>query len=177
MTVVGHELVWRGPLPPGQTQIEVEFAIGYHGDALDLEQSAPIPFAQVGAVTEKIDGYTIGGPSIADVTEQPVQGRTIVLARGPGTGRDGKLLIELRGLPHADTTPRMVAAGLAVLVLVLFGLYAASAPSEAVERRRLMARREELLAAVEKQGPGSREREAMTVELADIYRALDEEGV
>src|SRR5439155_11926220 len=119
LTVQGHEAVWRGPIPPGDTQLQILYVLAYQGDHLDFRQATPIPFAETAVVTEKIDGFSVTGSGLAS-EERELQGRKLVLYRGPGTLPNGELSLSLVGLPHSDPTWRLAAAAVALLIVFAF---------------------------------------------------------
>src|SRR6185312_283667 len=87
VTVAGHEVVVKGPIAPGDTEVQVVFA-------LDFEQKTPLPFDEVALVTEKIGGMTVEGNSLTS-EDRELQGRKLVLYRGPGTPAGGAIELHL----------------------------------------------------------------------------------
>jgi hypothetical protein len=176
LAVSGHEAVWKGPFPPGETELQVMFMLPYSGDTLEFVQPTPVAFAETAIVTEKIDGFSIQGPQL-ESEERELGGRKLLLLRGPGTTAGGELRLQLVGLPHGDPTWRYVTAALTVLLLVGFGLYAAQGDGGASEsRRKLEAKREALLnelVALEKSDGPKKKRDDLAEKLAKLYRELD----
>jgi hypothetical protein len=180
LTVQGHEAIWRGPIPPGDTQLQILYVLAYRGDELELAQATPLPFSDVAVVTEKIDGVSLVGNDLKS-EERQLQGRPLVLYRGPGTLPNGVLHLTLTGLPHSDPTWRLFAAAVAVMVIIGFVAWGLSGEAPQVSRVKLEQRREHLLeeiAALDAKGESDPKRQKKREELADklakIYRELDE---
>ncbi len=182
-SATGHEAVWKGPLPPGDTELQVMYVLAYQGDHVDLKQPTPIPFTEVNIVTEKIDGMAVEGQSVK--TEQrELQGKTLMLYRGSGTAAGGEILLTVTGLPHSNAIWRYLAGAVSVLLLICFGVYAASGPRVgAGNREKLTERREHLLdelAALESRTDGkddpkrARKVDELKDRLAKLYKELDE---
>jgi hypothetical protein len=183
-TVNGHEAVLRGPIAPGDTELQVMFALVYESGALDYAQPTPIPFTDVAMVTEKTDGLSVVGNQLSS-EERELQGRKLVLYRGPGTAAGGTVEFHVRGLPHADPTWRYVAVVVALGLLLGFGVYAVRGSGGRADRERLDQQREHLLnelaALSEKVGDKEdekrvRKRQELQARLVRIYRELDELG-
>jgi hypothetical protein len=181
LTVAGHEAVLRAPLPPGDTELQVMFALAYEGGALDFVQRTPIAFDDVAMVTEKIEGLTVEGNQLSS-EDRELQGRKLILYRGPGTPPGGSIELHFRGLPQADPTFRYLAVGVALAFLLGFGIYAASGSGGRANRDKLEQQREHLLAELAKLDGGgdddkrARKKEELTARLVKIYRELDEAG-
>ena len=178
LAVTGHEAIWRGSVPPGDTELQIVFVLAYQGDHVDFVQSTPIPFTDVAVVTEKIDGMSIDGVGIQS-EDRELQGRKLVLYRGPGTVPNGQLKLSIVGLPHSDPTWRLVAAGLSFAIVLGFLLWAASGPAPTNTRQQLEAERDRLLAelaAIEARESGGKKkrREELAEALERVYRELDE---
>ena len=179
VTVAGHEVVVKGPIAPGDTEVQVVFALAYDTGSLDFEQKTPLPFDEVALVTEKIGGMTVEGNSLTS-EDRELQGRKLVLYRGPGTPAGGAITLHLRGLPHNDPTWRYLASAIALLLIVAFGVYATRGVTGGGSRDKLEQQKEQLLgelAALEKTDGGDkreRKKQELTARLVRIYRELDE---
>jgi hypothetical protein len=191
-TATGHEAVWKGPIPPGDLQLQVGFVLPYEGGTFELKQRTPIAWSEVALVTEKIDGMSVDAPGL-QIEDRELQGRKLVLARGPGVSAGGEVRIAFHGLPHSDATYRLLSVGMALGILLCFGVYAAGGRGAHASRRALEATREGLIAELagledklEKSGghasnkAGSNDtklkkrRQELTERLMRIYRDLDE---
>jgi hypothetical protein len=183
LRVVGHEAILTGAIPPGDTELQIVYVLAYEGGALDLVQRTPVAFDDSAVVTEKIDGFTIGGQNLVP-EEKELQGRKLILYRGSGTSPGGILHLELRGLPHADPTWRYVSLILCIGFVVGFGVYAFGAGTRKSGRDKLLIEeREQLIGAlVELEQKGgddakkAKKRNELTAKLTRIYRELDEVG-
>ncbi|MFI5288960.1 MAG: hypothetical protein ACHQ17_04885, partial [Polyangia bacterium] len=175
--------VWKGPLKPGDTELQVMFVIAYKSDSIELEQPAPIPFTEVNVVTEKIDGMSVDGAGLNFTSEErEVQGRKLMLYRGQGVAAGGTVHLTMNGLPHTNPIWRNLAAAVTLLLFVGFGIYAfggaplAVSPREALEKRRDHLLEE--LAALDAKGDGDAKRHKRRDELADklakLYKEIDE---
>jgi hypothetical protein len=185
-TAAGHEAVFKGPIPPGDTELQVMYVLAYQGDRLEIKQSTPVPFTELNVVTEKVDGMSLESPSTLNSEPRELQGRTLMLYRGAGTTAGGEISLTMLGLPHSNPIWRYLAAAAAVLILLGFGAYAAGgSPVGAGAREKLEQRRDHLmeeLAALEKKHKESGEsdskrqkkRDELTDKLAKLYKEIDE---
>jgi hypothetical protein len=183
VTVAGHEVVVKGPIAPGDTEIQVVFALAYETGSLEVEQHTPLAFDDVALVTEKIEGLTVEGDRLQS-EDRELQGRKLVLYRGPGTSAGGSITLHFRGLPHADATWRYLASAVALALLLGFAIYASRGGlGGAATRDKLEQQREHLigeLAALQnsdKTGANDkmeRKKQELTARLVRIYRELDE---
>jgi hypothetical protein len=180
VTVAGHEVVVKGPIAPGDTEVQVIFALAYEGGSLEFAQHTPLAFDDIALVTEKIEGLTVEGNSPLNSEDRDLQGRKLVLYRGPGTSAGGTIELHVRGLPHNDPTWRYVASAVALTLLFAFGIYAMRGTGATMTRERLEQQREHLLGelvALEKTDGGEkrdRKQQELTARLVRIYRELDE---
>ncbi len=182
VTVAGHEAVVKGPIAPGDTEIQVVFALAYDSGGLDFEQRTPLAYDDVAMVTEKIEGLTVEGDRLQS-EDRELQGRKLVLYRGPGTQAGGAITLHMHGLPHNDPTWRYLASAVALLLLGAFGVYAARGVGTKATREKLEQQREHLLgelAALQNNDKASgsdkssRKKQELTARLVRIYRELDE---
>jgi hypothetical protein len=178
-SVNGHDAVWKGALPPGDTDLQVMFVLPFKSESLEFLQRTPVPYSQVAVITEKIDGFDIEGDF--DRQERPMQGRMLVLYRGEGTKAGGEIRLPLHGLPHGDARWRNLAAGVTLLLLLCFGIYAARGDGGVSEKRRtLEKKREHLLdelVKLEKKSEDekrNKKRDELKDKLAALYRDLDQ---
>jgi hypothetical protein len=188
LSIAGHDVVWKGPIPVGDTEIHVGFALAYKGLRLEIEQPAPLEVTEVNVITERIPGLTVESDEIrfAEPETQDIQGRAIQLFRGPGVAAGGTIRFRLVGLPHADVTWRLVAATAAVLLLVGFIGWALVGKSGTSSREALEKERERLLdelvaldaatAGGKSGGKQARKRADLVAELTRVYRELDRVG-
>jgi hypothetical protein len=180
--VNGHEAVLTGPIPPGDTELSISYALAYDAGAVDLVQRTPVAFDEFAMVSEPVEGMHVDGDGLR-TEERELQGRKIILYRGPALAAGGTLSLHLGGLPHSDPTWRYLAAALAVALVLGFGAFAARGNPRRASQAALEAQREQLLGqlvALEQKGGDedkrARKREELTQKLAHVYRALDEMG-
>ena len=179
-SVNGHDALLRGPISPGETDVQIMFLLTYDTPTLDFSQRMPIPMEQLSLVTEKIDGLDVSGNGL-ERTERTAQGRALLVFGGPSVPAGGEIALRFSGLPHANATWRYVAVVVVGLLLLGFGIYAAGGSETRGRRTTLEAERErllnELVALEQKQG-GDKKREhkkqELTARLAKVYRELDE---
>jgi hypothetical protein len=189
LSVSGHDVVWKGPLPVGDTEVQVVFALAYKGARLEIEQPAPIEFTEVNVIVERVPGLTVESEAVrfGPAESQDVQGRAIQLFRGTGVPAGGTIRFRLVGLPHADTTWRLVAAAVAVALLVGFIGYGLAGKRGGSTREALEKERERLLDELvaldaaaagnaKSGGKQARRRAELVAELTRVYRELDLEG-
>jgi hypothetical protein len=182
-SATGHEAVWRGPLPPGDTDLQVMFVLAYDSDSIEMVQTTPVPFAEVNVITEKIDGMSVEGMSFT-TEESTVQGRKLILYRGKGTPAGGEIRLTITGLPHTSASWRYLAALASVIILIGFGVYAARASMGgriAGQLEKLEQKRDHLLeelAAFDAKGAAdgkrAKKREELVDRLAQVYKEIDE---
>jgi len=185
--VTGHEAVWSGPLPVGDTELQVMYVLPYSGGELTVRQSTPVAFSELNVITERIAGLSAEGPFTSH-EDRELQGRKLVLYRGPGSPAGGTIEFQLTGLPHSNPTWRIGSAMLALALFVGFlgwGLSGRSASRRQVteleaEREKLMAQLAELEAKLtNKTDPKTvakraQRRHELVERLAEVYQELYE---
>jgi hypothetical protein len=182
-SINGHDAVWMGPLPPGDTQLRVGFVLPYHENEIELVQPTPIPFDRLALVTQQMEGLSVSGNGLHGEARE-MQGRKLMVYFGDGTSRNGELKLHVSGLPQTDATPRRIAAVVSIALIVLFGFYAAR--GQGSRRAQLERERRDTLASLievedelvgrEHDSKNLKRRDTLTAKLADIYRDLDELG-
>ncbi|MCS6911635.1 MAG: carboxypeptidase-like regulatory domain-containing protein [Myxococcales bacterium] len=176
-------LLWKGPIPPGDTDLRVGFLLKHRG-TLRFRQATPVAFEAVRVIAEKSPEMQVEGPGF-DSEERKWQGRDLLLVTGPAPSAGGVIEFTVTGLPYQAPLGRYLAGLIALAVAVGFGLAARrSAPGGdqvSARRERLERRRRELLdtlARIEgtRRGRPAADREQMMAELEQIYRELDQIG-
>lgn len=184
LQVVGHDAIYRGPIPPGDLQIRLGFVLPYEGEQKELVQPTPIPFARVALVTQTLEGLRVSGHELVG-EQRDMQGRKLTVYFGGSTTRGGDLTLRFTGLPHGDPTPRYLAAGVSILIVLVFAIYAAGGGGDRRTRLERDRRRafDELVTVDAKLAKGEGDKASLDArrtdlmgELADIYRGLDELG-
>ncbi len=185
VTVSGKDLVYRGVLPPGDTQLRVNYVIAYHGATAEIVQPTPIPFSRIAVVTQKLEGLSITGHELRG-EDRDMQGRKLTVYFGGSSDRGGELRLQLSGLPHSDPTPRWISAIVSLLIVLVFGVYAAGGGGAA--RIRLERERQSIFdelvqidaklasSAEADRASVEQERATLVTRLAEVYRGLDELG-
>jgi hypothetical protein len=130
----------------------------------------------------------MASPQLAGQQVIPAQGETYIGAEGTPVAEGQALTVSLTDMPHHSPAPRRAALALA-LGIILVGAWAAmrSHDDPAVrssERKRLIARREKLLAELVRLERDQRDdpryqkrREEIIAALEQVYGALDSDGV
>jgi hypothetical protein len=189
-TVEGRQVIWKGEIPPGPSQIAFGFVLPTSGPAVELRQKLSVPMDALVAISDRFDGMDVEGDGI-EKHEREMGGRRFYLVSGPKVPAGGEIQLRVVGLPQRSPLLRFLGAGLAAVV-ALWGLAAAMrARRNGPDRAALEAERAALLdeiAALEvaaqtsgasaqghgKDGKRGRRREELVSRLEAIYRALDE---
>ena len=191
-------LLWKGPIPPGDTALSVGFVLKHHG-TLKFQQQMAVAADGIRIVAIKLPDLKIDG--VSDSEDRKWNGRDLVVASAIVPGAGGSLEITLHGLPTDFYQLRIIAVLLALAIGLGFAylaIYRTSDESAETDRRRqaLMAQREALLdevirledgAAPESSPPGAaspkkgkaeksapRTLAQARADLEDVYRKLDE---
>lgn len=198
-TVEGPRVIVNGPFPPGSTPVQVSASFTETSGSFDLVQRFPAALTDYAVIVKKVGDTTMTSSQLAGQQVIPVQGENFVGAAGAPVAAGQPLTVSLTNMPHHSATPRRTALALAVGI-VLVGVWAATRTSndpatDGGERKRLVARREKLLAdlvRLERDERGDRDdrhdhhdhydhyrarREEIVAALEQVYGALDREGV
>jgi hypothetical protein len=152
----GRRITVTGPFAPGTTLVQFAYSMPYSSGDLQIEQAMPIPLSRVIALAQKAGDMRMQSPQLTEQREMAAEGQTYIVGQGPAVGSGGILEFNFTGLPHEARWPRMVAIGLAVLVLAAGGWLAFKTPQAAEDkvRTRLEVKRNQLfseLTSVEEQ--------------------------
>jgi hypothetical protein len=182
LMISGHDAVFHGPVPPGDTPLRVGFVLAHHGGRAELVQPTPLPIARVALVTQQLEGLNITGNDVVG-EDREMQGRHLTVYLGGPTHRDGELKLSFSGLPEADPTARYVTAAIVVLIVLVFAIYAVGGGGAErgrleSERRRLFDELQQIDQAIARGEAGDHalKRDKHVRRLAQIYRSLDELG-
>ncbi|MBI3048275.1 MAG: hypothetical protein HYY76_08170 [Acidobacteria bacterium] len=186
-SVSGDRVTVTGPFAPGTTSVQVGFQLRYDRPSLTIEQRWPAALEQLTVALEKVGAASMSSPQFSTVGEVRAEsGTPFLLASGPALPAGGTLSLDLVNLPVHSPTPRYVALSLAVAIVGIGAWFAfAWRTTDADARRRLVARRDELLAelaSLERRlrrgaalsGPEEARRQRLVTELEQIYGELDE---
>jgi hypothetical protein len=196
-TVSGDTVTVTGPFAPGTTSLQVGFQLRHDRPNLTVRQTWPAAVEQLNVAIEKVGAVSISSPQFSTVGEVNSEtGIPFLLASGNALAAGSTLEMQLTNLPVHPMTPRYVALGLAMLIMGIGGWFAfARRPETGETRRRLIQRREKLLAELaslrrrgisDKSGPhdpasktasaDEARRQRIVAELEQIYGQLDDVG-
>ena len=157
VTVAGHEVVVKGPIAPGDTEVQVIFALAYEGSTLDFAQRTPLAFEDVALVTEKIDGLTVEGNDAAGRGARAAGAQARALSRAGHLGGRRHRAAPARAAAQRSDVALSGVGGRAAAARRLRRLRRCAAPAASMTRERLEQQREHLLgelAALEKTDGG-----------------------
>jgi len=183
----GRRVSVSGPFPPGNTFVSIAYALPAPNGSVHIEQAFPADLEHIGLIVEKVGAPQVSSPQIQRQQEMPVAERSYIAAAGGRLTANTPLQVTITGLPHHSQTPRFVALGIAVTVVLIGAFFAwRSMPPAAPgsERKRLLARREKLLQDLVKLEANHRRgrvegsaytsrREQLLASLEHVYGALD----
>ena len=192
-TVRGDRVTVTGPFAPGNTSVQVGFQLQYDQAHITVEQKWPAAVEQLTVGVEKVGTVGLASPQFSTVGEVRTEtGTPFLLANGPPLPAGSTLTMQLTNLPVHSATPRRVALGLATTIVAIgFWLAFRRRVGSGEMRRRLVARRDQLLAdlaAVERRqrraaardrdvnATDATRRERIMSELEQVYAELDEVG-
>ena len=184
--VSGGRIEVTGPFAPGATHLEVAYFLPYGSGDVTVSQPLPAALSQLSVLAQKHGGTELISPQIQNRREVTSQGRTYIVADGPGLPVDSTLTLRLTGLPHHSRWPGTLAVVLAIAILGA-GLWSAMGPGDPAatsHRRNLESRRDmlfETLVQIETQRrAGSLDaaryavrRRELIAQLERVYRSLD----
>ena len=190
-TTNGPRVTVTGPFPPGSTFVQVGSQFTVTSGSFDIAQRFPADLTQYAVIVKKVGDTKLVSAQLAAQQVIPAQDETFIGAEGTPVSAGQPLTVSVTDLPHHSTTPRWIALLLA-LGIVLAGVWAAVRPpadaaAPSSERKRLLGRREKLLAELVRlertRGDEGRDqadgyyktrRAEIIVALENIYGALDE---
>lgn len=179
----------QGPFPPGETFIQVGYALPALSGSAEITQAFPVVLDHLPVMVKKLGNtMTLSSPQLDRQQEMPLEGETYIVGVGDRAIPAGQpITLRIGGLPHHSATPRWIALFVA-LAIVLAGAWAAWRPMDpkdrAETRKQLIARREKLfqeltrLEADARKGKGDASKYAarradLIAALEHIYGALD----
>jgi hypothetical protein len=187
-SVSANHVLVQGPFAPGGTFVQVACEVPTSSDSFALAPRFPAQLEQLAVVVKKLGDTKLASPAISRQQDLTEEGESFIAAAGGPVPPDQAIELTVSGLPHHSGVPQWTALSLAVIIIVA-GAWAASrpstvAPARAAERKRLIARREKLLAdlvRVEHDHRSSRldaaryavRREEVIAALEPLYAALD----
>jgi len=188
-TVSDNTVRVQGPFPPGETFVQVGFALPAPDGSVEIAQAFPATLDHLPVMVKKLGGATtLSSPQIDRQQEMPLEGESYIVGVGDRPIPPGQTItMTVGGLPHHSATPRWIALGI-VLVIALAGVWAgwrSVDPKDRTEvRKQLIARRERLfqdlarLEADARKGKGDQSKYAarradLVAALEHVYGALD----
>jgi hypothetical protein len=186
-TSTGNHIRVGGPFPSGKTTVQVGLDLPLSDGTVNFEQKFPATMESLAVIAKKAGDMKLASPQIAQQQDTTVEGTPVIIGAGGTLPAGHPFSLSVTGLPHHNSTPRRVALTLAVVV-VLAGVWAATRRedpgSRAIERKRLIARREKLFQDLVRlehdQRRGridarrfSARREELLASLEQVYGALD----
>jgi hypothetical protein len=191
-SVAGRRVEVTGPFAPGPTAVQVGYTMPYSGPNVTVEQTLPVPLAELTLIAQKVGEMAVHSRQIAQHRETPVQGQTYIVGRGPGIEAGGTVTLSFSGLPYHPTWPRNLALVLAIAILA-GGAWTSlrqggAGISETSRRKKLEGKRDRLfdeLTALEIQHRGhtvtpehyTERRRELVLALERVYAALDDQAV
>jgi hypothetical protein len=187
-TATGTRVRVQGPFVPGNTFVQVAFALPAASGSVNVSQTFPAPFEHLAVIVKKAGDTKLNSPQIDRQQDMPAGDGIYIAAAGEKPIPAGEAVtLNITGLLHHSDAPRWVALSLAVGIVVV-GLLAAGRPGDAKsqgdERKQLIARREKLfqdllrLETDHRRGRGDQSRYAtrrqeLVAALEHVYGALD----
>ncbi len=150
--VKGSRATISGPLPPGVTQVPIAFRLETWTDPWVLEQTFPLPIANVALAVQKLGDMRLHSAQTPTVRETSLQGTPFILATGSSLPAGTALSVTVSGVPHRNRWPVYLTIALAVAIAMWGAWIASSGQADdkqlAAHRRELEARRSRGLAAL-----------------------------
>jgi hypothetical protein len=186
---LGDRITVAGPFDPGPTSVEVAYRMPYSSGEVTIDQSLPLQLDGVAVLIRKTGELALTSPQLPAVQERNFEGDTYILAQGQKLAAGSTLSMSVSGLPHHTATPRRVALGLAIAVL-LTAVWASAKPprgASASRVKQLTGKREKIfseLVRLEQQRRAGQvdparyaeRRPALIAQLERVYRDLDADG-
>ena len=184
----GLRISVNGPFPPGSTHVQIGTAFTVTSGSFDLVQRFPAALTDYAVIVKRVGDTKMGSSQLAGQQVIPAQGETFIGAEGTPVAAGEPLTVSLTDMPHHNPAPRWAALGFA-LAIVLVGVWAATrttadAATRGSEFKRLIARREKLLADLVRLERDQRDdpryrtrREEIVAALENVYSGLDIDGV
>ena len=184
----GAHVTVDGPFPPGRTTVQVACQLPVTAASMDVVQAFPANLERLAVLVKKVGDTKLTSAQLTQQRDIPNEGQIIIGAMGNAVAANQPITLTLSELPHHSLAPRWTALSLAGLIL-LAGVWAATRPDDSsareVERKRLIARREKLLAELVRlesdyrSGRGDRarytsRREDLFTSLEHVFSALDD---
>jgi hypothetical protein len=191
-TVSGKRVVVDAPFAPGHTFAQVAYQLPAWSGEVEIRQSFPATFEQLAVVVKKMGATTLQSRQLATQRELPSDGEIFIAATGGAVAAGSPVELTVGGILHHSQAPRVVALTLALGIAIIGALAwtrndDADPSGRAAERKRLITRREKLLADLVRLERDHRSgkidarrytvrREELIAALENIYSALDDDA-
>ena len=182
--VFERQLVVAGPFPPGRTVAQVAYGLPISGGRREIALTLPVASMATNVIVRRLGDTHLVAPTLPQSREAEAEGRKYYTGTGPGLPAGATLELVVDGIPHHPTWPRMVALGVAGLV-VAGGLWlifrvpvdtASRLQAREGQRTALLARLQRLEQGGEPQTDELREdRDGVLRDLEGIYALIDAE--
>jgi hypothetical protein len=150
--VKGSRATISGPLPPGVTEVPIAFRLETWTDPWVLEQTFPLPIANVALAVQKLGDMRLQSAQMPTVRETSLRGTPFILATGSSLPAGTALSVTVSGVPHRNRWPVYLTIALAVAIATWGAWIASSGQADdkplAAHRKELEARRSRGLAAL-----------------------------
>jgi len=188
--VAGNRVTLTGPFPSGQTPLQVGYTLPYSGGDVTVTQKLPASTGGLAVLLKKVGDMSLTSPQFPQIEERTFEGETYILGQAPAQVAGTTLTLNIGGLPHHSSVPRLIALLLATSIVGV-GLWAAvkvpKRGADAARLKQLKGKREKMFAdlirleqqrrtgAVDASRYAERRR-ALMAQLERVYRDLDTEG-
>ena len=147
-TATGTHILVKGPFPPGSTLVQVGCDMPAASGSIEVRQKFPAAMEQFSVIVKKVGDVKLDSAQVTTQQDLTAQGDVYIGGQGGAVAAGQPLVFSVTGIVHHSAAPMWTALMLA-LGIVLFGAWATWKPRpdglRAVERSRLVARREKLL--------------------------------
>ncbi len=149
-SVSGTHVLVQGPFAPGGTLVQVACEVPASTGSFEIAPRFPAQLEQLAVVVKKLGDTKLASPAISRQQDLTEEGESFIAAAGGPVPPDQAITLTLSGLPHHSAVPQWTTLTIAIIIIGA-GAWAASRsaatePTHAAEHKRLIARREKLLA-------------------------------
>ena len=115
----GKRVSVAGPFAPGTTLVQFAYSMPYSGADLDFEQKMPVPLTRVIVLAQKVGEMRLQSPQMSEQREMAAEGQTYIVGQGPAVAAGRAVSFTFSGLPHEPRWPHMLALTLAAVILAV----------------------------------------------------------
>jgi hypothetical protein len=190
-SVDGPHVVVQSPFAPGQTLVQVACELSVASASLQLTQRFPAALEQLAVVVKKLHDTKLVSAQASSQQEMTASGEAFIAATGGAVAAGQSIDLSLTNLPHHSAVPRWTTLTLASLI-ILGGVWLSNRgpgrDSRAVERKRLITRRDKLFTELVRlehdrrtnrvnQARYEARRQELVAALETIYGSLDSDDM